>query len=308
MFFHQSQKSIIYPTITINGVDIEKVDHFNFLGLIINKNLKWDSHVNHIASKISRSIGLFMILRHTLPADIFVLLYNYLILHHMTFCLLAWSDHKKKVSLLQKNILRIIAFSKLFPHSEPLLKQLSMIKFNDMVKIQQVKFYYRYLIAKLPSYFLTLIVNQNPHNVILFIIIRIPVIWSIVLFARMSSFGFVLCEYYNFIYSHVLLLSDILIYLNIIIRMISKRPFYTYLSIFSFRWLLSCDLKSMWKSPDFLQLLLFMLFRYMFVQSTSVENLINVSESELGSIAKAVVFYADGQCTLRLTILWKMWG
>ena len=174
MFFHQSQKSIIYPTITINGVDIEKVDHFNFLGLIINKNLKWDSHVNHI---ISRSIGLFMILRHTLPADILVLLYNYLILHHMTFCLLARSDHKKKRFLCcRKNILRIIAFSKPLPHSEPLLKQLSMIKFNDMVKIQQVKFYYRYLNAKLPSYFLTLIVNQNPHNVILLIIIRIPVI------------------------------------------------------------------------------------------------------------------------------------
>ena len=41
MFFHRSHKSIIYPTITINGVDIEKVENFNFLGLIINKNLKW---------------------------------------------------------------------------------------------------------------------------------------------------------------------------------------------------------------------------------------------------------------------------
>ena len=36
----------------------------------------------------------------------------------------------------------------------------------------------------------------------------------------------------------------------------------------------------MWKSPDFPQLLLFMLFRYMFVLSTSVENRINLSESE----------------------------
>ena len=72
MFFHQSQKSIIYPIITINGVEIEKVDNFNFLGLIINKNLKWNSH-----SRMSRSRGLFMILRHTLPTDILVLLYNF---------------------------------------------------------------------------------------------------------------------------------------------------------------------------------------------------------------------------------------
>ena len=88
MFFHQSQKSIIYPIITINGVEIEKVDNFNFLGLIIKKlNLKWNSHVNYIASRESRSIGLFMILRHTLPSDILVLLYNYLILPHITYCL-----------------------------------------------------------------------------------------------------------------------------------------------------------------------------------------------------------------------------
>ena len=68
--------------------EMEKVDNFNFLGLIIIKSLKWNSHVDYIASKISR---LFMIFRHTLPIDILVLLhvYNSLILPHMTYCLLA---------------------------------------------------------------------------------------------------------------------------------------------------------------------------------------------------------------------------
>ena len=72
MLSHQSQISIIYPTITINCVKIENVDIFYFLGLILNKNLKWNFHVNYIASKLSRSIGLFMILRHSLPTDVFV--------------------------------------------------------------------------------------------------------------------------------------------------------------------------------------------------------------------------------------------
>ena len=160
MYVFPSESKVNYlSTITINCVEIEKVDNFNFLGLIINKNLKWNSHVNYIASRMSRSIGLFMILRHTLPTDILVLLYNSLILPHMTYCLLAWGDHHNKISLLQKKVLRIITFSKLFAHSEPLLKQLSLIKFEDMVKMQQVKFYYRYLNGNLPCYFLTLIFN-----------------------------------------------------------------------------------------------------------------------------------------------------
>ena len=54
-------ESIIYPTITLIAVEIQKVDNFNFLCLIINRNLKWNSLVNYIASKMSRSIGLFLI-------------------------------------------------------------------------------------------------------------------------------------------------------------------------------------------------------------------------------------------------------
>ena len=124
----------------------------------------WNSHVNYIAAKMSRSIGLFMILRHTLPIDILVLLYNSPILPRMTYCLLAGGDHHNKMYLLQKKVLRIITFSKLSAHSEPLLKQLPLIKFENMVKMQHVKLYNRYLNGNLTCYFLTLIINKNPHN------------------------------------------------------------------------------------------------------------------------------------------------
>ena len=164
MFFHQKSIVNYLSNKNYNGVEIEKVDNFYFLSLINNTNLKWNSHVNYMASKMSRSIGLFMILRNTLPTDILVLLYNSLILPHMTYCLLACGDHHNNISLLQKKVLRIITFSKIFAHSEPLLKQLTLIKFEDMVKMQQVKLYYRYLIGNLPCYLLTLIFNKNPHN------------------------------------------------------------------------------------------------------------------------------------------------
>ena len=36
---------------------VECVDEFNYLGLIINKHLKWNSHVNKIGNKISQTIG-----------------------------------------------------------------------------------------------------------------------------------------------------------------------------------------------------------------------------------------------------------
>ena len=45
MLFHQPQKRVTIPKLKINNTLIECVDEFNYLGLIINKHLKWNSHV-----------------------------------------------------------------------------------------------------------------------------------------------------------------------------------------------------------------------------------------------------------------------
>ena len=52
MVFHMPEK-LFYPTLFIDNVNIDCVDEFNFLGIIIHKHLTWNSHANMIASKIS---------------------------------------------------------------------------------------------------------------------------------------------------------------------------------------------------------------------------------------------------------------
>ena len=52
MVFHMLQKQINIPNIKIENIKIESANEFNFLGLTIHKHLKWDSHINKIASKI----------------------------------------------------------------------------------------------------------------------------------------------------------------------------------------------------------------------------------------------------------------
>ena len=50
----------ITPNLNIdfNGVYIEQVNEFNFLGLIIDCNLNWKAHLHMVSTKISRVIGL----------------------------------------------------------------------------------------------------------------------------------------------------------------------------------------------------------------------------------------------------------
>ena len=56
--FHMPQKQVNIQNIEIENIKIEFVDEFYFSGSTIHKHLKWDSHINKIASKILNIIGI----------------------------------------------------------------------------------------------------------------------------------------------------------------------------------------------------------------------------------------------------------
>ena len=49
--------------------------------------------------------------------------------------------------------MRIITCSKYNAHSEPLFKELNLLKLEDIRKLQELKFYYKLVHRQLPSYF-----------------------------------------------------------------------------------------------------------------------------------------------------------
>ena len=49
--FHSAQRQVMYPILTLNIIEIERVTQFNFLGVIISSNMKWNGHVSHIHRK-----------------------------------------------------------------------------------------------------------------------------------------------------------------------------------------------------------------------------------------------------------------
>ena len=51
----------------IAGNTIEQVAEFNFLGINIDQNITWKSHVTKTAIKISRVIGVLNKLKHIFP-------------------------------------------------------------------------------------------------------------------------------------------------------------------------------------------------------------------------------------------------
>ena len=103
-------------------------------------------------------------LRHTVPIDVLLLLYNSLVLPHINYSLLVWGHNPFRITKLPKKCLRIITFSKIFAHCDPIFKNLRILKTEDIFKIKQLKFHYKYVNNNLPLYFQNLSIKTNNHT------------------------------------------------------------------------------------------------------------------------------------------------
>jgi hypothetical protein len=154
MIFHMPQKSVTVPKLSINDVDIQFVKHFNFLGITVDENLSWKNHIHVIATKISKTVGILNNLKHFLPRDVLLSIYNSLILPYLNYGIVLWENHLHRLFGLQKKAVRVMTKSKYNAHTEPIFKSLKILKCQDLCALQYYKFCYKLENKLLPSYFL----------------------------------------------------------------------------------------------------------------------------------------------------------
>ena len=79
MVFHSVRKNVNYPTLSINGISIERVADFNFLGIQLSEDLKCSKHQNIISLKLTKTVGVLNRLKYEYPLAILKTLYNTLL-------------------------------------------------------------------------------------------------------------------------------------------------------------------------------------------------------------------------------------
>ena len=168
MVFHYYQRILEdtdIPNLMINGSSIERVSEFDFLGLTLNEFMSWSSHAKKVSNKISRVLGIMNRMKHFLPFSALRLMYQSLVNCHLQFCLLAWGYEYNRVYYLQKKAVRIMTASKYNAHTEPLFKQLNMMKLEDSFSLQCLKFYHKFKGNYLPKYFADIFTwNSDIHH------------------------------------------------------------------------------------------------------------------------------------------------
>ena len=145
-----------YPDIHIhvNGTPLCRNKSPKYLGVIIDENLKWSSHIKQVESTISRNIGLIRRSQYLLDSGSLLLLYNALVLPFLTYCLQLWgssyASNFSRLITLQKRIIRIIDHSGSRDHTSPIFKKYSVIKFLDLIELSHVNVMHSFLMSTLP--------------------------------------------------------------------------------------------------------------------------------------------------------------
>ena len=71
---------------------LESEEHIKYLGILIDKNLTWKLHINAVSLKISKTVSLLAKLRHFVPRQILLKIYQSLIYPYITYGLAAWGQ------------------------------------------------------------------------------------------------------------------------------------------------------------------------------------------------------------------------
>ena len=149
VIFHSPQKKIAEQIIIklMKKKIQQKILAVKFLGVLLDSNLRWKSHISIELSKtLSRIIGIFCKIRHFVPLEILKALYFSLFHSFVSYGIAVWSlTHKSlldPINVSQKKILRIMNFKEPNSHTESLFAQLQFLKICDMHELQLLSFMY----------------------------------------------------------------------------------------------------------------------------------------------------------------------
>ena len=122
--------------------------------MIIDDKLKWDEHINTVKQKLNRSLFAINKAKQVLPSKHLITLYYTLVYPYLTYGINLWGaacdTHLNKLIIMQKKLVRSIAFAKYDAHTEPLFKKLGLLKLHDIYRVQISKFTLSHINGTLP--------------------------------------------------------------------------------------------------------------------------------------------------------------
>ena len=152
----------------IFGRDVNRTNSIKFLGVHLDERLNFTEHTNHIASKISKTIGIMNKVRF-LPSHVLCTLYHTMVAPYILYGIRAWygcpNYNRNRIQVLQNKCIRIIKNLDRRTNTDSERKLLGILNVGN-IYVQQVGQFMSNIIFNSPNSEFNYIVSQSipSHN------------------------------------------------------------------------------------------------------------------------------------------------
>lgn len=164
-----TNKTVDHPQFFVGDSHVENVDRTKYLGVIIDRNLSWEEHVNNLRTKVSRAIGFLKYSRKFLPQNTLSKMYRGIVEPHFRYCCSVWGccgvTKLQTLQKLQNRAARIVTKSRFDTPAMALIHNLNWPTVSDIVRSETATTMYKSLNGLVPEYLSDLFVKNSTRNV-----------------------------------------------------------------------------------------------------------------------------------------------
>ena len=132
-------------------------DNTKFLGVIIDKYLDFNEHIQYIKGKISRGLGILYKCRRLFISKTLITLYNSFLYPYMNYCVSIWGNtydsYLDPLIKLQKRAVRVLVGAERNSHTDPIFRKLRLLKLCQIYLYSVQLFMFKYHHQTLPDIF-----------------------------------------------------------------------------------------------------------------------------------------------------------
>ena len=152
------QKHQVRPlslTLSLHGSPVEEVAEHRLLGVTVDNQLSWKTHINTLSKTISKKLFMLSKLKHFLNEDSRKMFFNAHVRSHLDYASTVWDgcsdNHMKKLNSLHRRAAKIILPNPLLSTDEK-LKQLGILPLSKHLVYNKAVFMYKIWQQKVPEY------------------------------------------------------------------------------------------------------------------------------------------------------------
>ena len=152
MHFSHKKETNTEP-LTVSDNKIQFIDSTTFLGVWLDKNLNWQTHINKLTNKLNSNLTLLKRSKNLLSVDTKKLIYYAHIYSHLSYCILTWgcnlrnTDLNKLQSIQNKCMIEI----KKSQIASKTYQKLNILTVRQVINLELQKFGYKYEKELLPK-------------------------------------------------------------------------------------------------------------------------------------------------------------